>query len=327
MGVVNIRASSGTGRAGTSRSRASRFRHEAFFYESQAEYFDGLAGFVNDGLDLAEPVMVAINRSGIHALRRQLGLRRARAVQFVEMPAVGANPSRIIPIWRSFVSEFGSADQAVRGVGEPVWPGRTPAELDECHFHEALLNHAFGNAPGWLLCPYDVSALDPNDVAKARATHPLVLERGAHAKCRDYAASDVSDWFSAPLAEPPVVALARRFDAPQIAELRALVNSWAAGFGVAGERIGDLALAVSEAAGNSVRYAGGGGTLRLWATDHDLVAEVTDAGQIADPLVGRARPDFESFTGRGLWLVNQVCDLVELRNLPTGVVVRMHVSR
>ncbi|HSO96309.1 MAG TPA: hypothetical protein VLV81_09740 [Acidimicrobiia bacterium] len=36
------------------------------------------------------------------------------------------------------------------------------------------------------------------------------------------------------------------------------------------------------------------------------------------PLVGRERPGTEQLSGRGLWVANQLCDLVQIRTLPTG---------
>ena len=30
---------------------------------------------------------------------------------------------------------------------------------------------------------------------------------------------------------------------------------------------------------------------------------------------------------RGLWLANQLCDLVQIRTLPAGTVVRLHMNR
>ena len=52
-----------------------------------------------------------------------------------------------------------------------------------------------------------------------------------------------------------------------------------------------------------------------------------DSGWITDPLAGRIRhgPDDR---GHGLWLVNQVCDLVEIRtSKAAGTVIRLHLRR
>jgi hypothetical protein len=43
-------------------------------------------------------------------------------------------------------------------------------------------------------------------------------------------------------------------------------------------------------------------------------------------LAGREHPEASSERGRGLWIANQVCDLVQLRTYPTGSVVRLFIS-
>jgi anti-sigma regulatory factor (Ser/Thr protein kinase) len=43
--------------------------------------------------------------------------------------------------------------------------------------------------------------------------------------------------------------------------------------------------------------------------------------------VGRARPTFDQESGRGLWMVNQLCDLVQIRSSPADTVVRLHMGR
>ena len=46
---------------------------------------------------------------------------------------------------------------------------------------------------------------------------------------------------------------------------------------------------------------------------------------IVDPLVGRSLPPADEIGGRGLWLVNQLCDLVQMRWDAGGTVVRVHM--
>jgi len=83
---------------------------------------------------------------------------------------------------------------------------------------------------------------------------------------------------------------------------------------------------VHELATNSVRHGGGHGTCRLWRDGTALVCEVSDRGWITDPQAGRRRPTADQPGGRGLWLVNQLCDAVELRSSPDGTVVRVRMS-
>jgi len=57
-----------------------------------------------------------------------------------------------------------------------------------------------------------------------------------------------------------------------------------------------------------------------------VVCEVNDDGYLQDPLVGRRRPTPDAMGGRGLWLANQLCDLVQVRNGVEGCVVRVRVE-
>jgi anti-sigma regulatory factor (Ser/Thr protein kinase) len=90
--------------------------------------------------------------------------------------------------------------------------------------------------------------------------------------------------------------------------------------------VDDLVIAASELAANSVMHGGGSGTLRLWRENGSLLAEVEDRGQIEEPLVGRLRPGIAQEGGRGLWLANQLCDLVQIRSGAAGTTVRLHVA-
>ena len=84
-------------------------------------------------------------------------------------------------------------------------------------------------------------------------------------------------------------------------------------------------LCVNEIAGNSLLHGGGSGVLRMWAEPSTLICEIADSGNIADPLVGRQSPSLERVGGRGLWLANQLCDLVQIRSGGSGTVIRLHV--
>ena len=64
----------------------------------------------------------------------------------------------------------------------------------------------------------------------------------------------------------------------------------------------------------------------MWHDGDELLCEIHDKGTLADPLAGRRRPAPDAAGGHGLWLVNQLCDLVELRSGPAGTTVRMHMA-
>jgi anti-sigma regulatory factor (Ser/Thr protein kinase) len=301
------------------------FSHEAFFYADLGEFLDQACGFVRDGLERDEAVLVATGGERLAALRQLFG--GEPDVGLADMVEVGHNPARIIPLWRDFLDGNAAAGRAVRGIGEPIWAGRSDAELAECHQHEALLNVAFAEGPGWrLLCPYDVTALAPDVVQQARGTHPVLLEAGrVHASDvfhREAARRALRHW---PLPPPPESATAVGFGGGDLAEVRRLVLAFCLAEGLDRDRADDLVLCADELAANSLLHGGGHGELTVWR-DHDaVVCEVNDAGTIEDPLAGRRAPSLDRIGGRGLWLANQLCDLVQLRSGAAGTVVRLHV--
>lgn len=299
------------------------FRHDAFFYSSGAEFLAEMAAFVAGGLAAGEPVLVALPGDRSDRLRGALG-DRAADVCFLDMEAVGRNPGRIIPVWRDFVADRCADGHPARGVGEPVWPGRSGDELVECRHHELLLNLAFDpGPPWWLVCPYDVGALDPAVVDEARGTHPFVLEGGARRPSPAYGgtASAVAT-IAEPLPDAPAGAEEVAFDGERLGAVRELVARRGAAAGLAGDRVAALVLAAGELATNSVRHGGGGGVVAVWEADGSVVCEVRDAGRLPDPLVGRSLPGPDEESGRGLWLVHQLCDLVQVRSSAAGTAVR-----
>jgi anti-sigma regulatory factor (Ser/Thr protein kinase) len=304
---------------------AEIFRHEAFLYAGEVDFLTGTLPFLREGIAAGEPVLMVVSAAKIGLLRSALG-GDADRVAFADMAEVGANPARIIPAWRDFVAAFDGGGHA-RGIGEPVWAERTPAELVECQRHETLLNLAFAGVPAWwLLCPYDTTTLGPEVLAEARGSHPFVSQGGVAALSAGYRGLDqAAEPFAAPLPDPPGRPPELGFGPGSLARLRALVAQHGAAAGLARARIADLVLAVDEVATNSLRHGGGRGTLRIWREADAVVCEVRDAGRIEDPMVGRERPAVDRDGGRGLWMVNQLCDLVQLRTFATGAVARLHL--
>jgi anti-sigma regulatory factor (Ser/Thr protein kinase) len=271
-------------------------------------------------------VLVMVPGRKVELLRAGLG-SDAPEVHFADMTEVGANPGWIIPAWRDFVEQRSEPGTRLRGIGEPIWAGRTPDELVECQRHEALLNVAFeGAAPMDLLCPYDESVLEGSVIEEAFRSHPVVLEGGDFVDSSAYVGIEkAASPFRQPLPDPPAGAATFAFDASTLQPLRVFVAMRAADAGLTPMRTEDLVLAVNELASNSVRHGGGSGVLRTWLEDDTFVAEVSDRGQIDEPLAGREPPCSGQVGGHGLWLVNQLCDLMQMRTFPTGSVVRVHV--
>jgi anti-sigma regulatory factor (Ser/Thr protein kinase) len=301
------------------------FHHEAVLYAGEDDFAARLLPFIRDGVARDEPVMVATSAGRIERLRSGLN-GESDSVRFVDMAELGRNPARIIPAWREFAEAGEGRPQ--RGIGEPIWAGRTDAEVSECHHHESLLNLAFAEGPELsLLCPYDVDALPAEVIECARRTHPFVDEGGSIAS-EEYLPPDTAPSpFSGPLSPVPESAPTRRFDLEQLEAVRSFITAWAEEQGLDRRHAQDLMLAMHELTANSVRHGGGRGTVRVWRDGDAVVGEVSDRGRLrTSPLVGRAMPDDTTQGGRGLWIVNQLCDLVQIRSLPRGNVVRVRLE-
>jgi anti-sigma regulatory factor (Ser/Thr protein kinase) len=298
------------------------FRHEALLYSRADGFIEGTLPFVRDGAHAGDATLVVVDAAKIERLRDALGAD-ADAVQFADMSEVGSNPARIIPAWRAFVDSHPA--RRLRGIGEPIWAQRSAAELVECQRHEALLNLAFADTEDFtLLCPYDVDALSPAVVEKAHHSHPVLVSGGAERASANYVET-VAAPFAEPLPEPPDTAYAVAFDTDTLVAVRELVAARAIAAGLSELRTGDLVLAVNEVATNSVIHGGGQGVLRIWCEPDAVICEVSDGGAIVEPMAGREPPPDGHLGGQGLWLCNQLCDLVQIRSFAGGAVVRLHM--
>jgi anti-sigma regulatory factor (Ser/Thr protein kinase) len=306
------------------------FRHDALFYADTQGFVTGVSAFIRDSVAEREPILVVVGAEKIELLRRELG-GDPEGVRFADMLQLGRNPARIIPAWRDFVSEHAASGRRFRGIGEPIWATRSASELVECARHEALLNLAFaGGLTWWLVCPYDAGSLPASVLDEAERNHPWVTRDGEGRGSETYRGiEDVARPFDDPLPEPAADVPAHRFggDGETLSALRLRVTGSAGALGLDPARTDDLVLIVNEVATNSVRHGGGTGTLRIWGEGPSVICEIRDGGRILDPLVGRRKPPGDRGSGLGLWLANQLCDLVQIRSFPTGTAVRLHVRR
>jgi anti-sigma regulatory factor (Ser/Thr protein kinase) len=304
------------------------FRHEALLYVGEVDFVRWTSSFIRDGIEAGEPVLVVVGAERIADLRDELG-PQSSAVRFSDMVDIGRNPARIIPVWKAFVDEHRALGRPLRGIGEPIWAARGPAELIECERHEALLNLAFADTRAfWLLCPYDTRSLARSVVEEAHRNHPFVWDGSGHRRNREFRTlREIAEPFDVPLPEPPSESEEIRFAMSDLAGVRASVERHAARCGLEPSRAEDLVLAVNEIVTNSVRHGGGAGVLQMWEADDSLIAEIRDVGHIDRPLLGREQPTLDQSSGFGLWIANQVCDLVQIRTFPEGSVVRLYVRR
>ena len=303
---------------------ACGFHHQLSFYSDAAHGFiEQTLPHVRGALARREPVLAVVTMRRGEALMEALGTDAER-VTFVDALQLGRNPARLIPAWQAFAEE-GDPGEGGLGICEPAWHGRSAAELTECERHESLLNLVFADGPGWqLLCTYDLDALDDRVIESAQRTHPYRAHCGTlhpNALC----ARSTPNALAGTLPPPAIPFVEQTFGLAELGKLRQVTIAWATGQGLTMERIEELVLAVNELAGNSVRHAGGRGRLRLWRERDTLVCEVSDRGAIRDQLVGRVAPEPFALGGRGVWIANQLCDLVQIRSSRSGTIVRTHM--
>jgi len=304
----------------------TEFEHPALLYAGPSEYLAVTIPFVQAGLAAGEPVMVAVPADNLALIRSALGSDAGRVVLH-DMGVAGRNPGRIIPsVLLAFVAEH--RGRPVRIIGEPIWAGRSEAEYPACAQHEALINAAFTGRRATILCPYDTGRLAPAWLADAYRTHPVMWTATRQWRSPDYADPvRVAARFCGPLPVPPPHAARMTVEAGSLADVRRFAAKHAEAAGLPARRVEDLTFAVSEVAANTIAHTDRDGTLAVWAEGGHLVCQVDDSGYIADALAGRIPVPVDRATrGRGLLLVNQLCDLVRVHTRPGRTTVRLYLS-
>jgi anti-sigma regulatory factor (Ser/Thr protein kinase) len=296
--------------------------HTALLYRTPEQLRAATGNFLAQAAAAGEPVLAVLAPPSGELLS---DLLHGSPVDLTRLDAAdaGRNPSRLIPVVLDWLADHGPR---ARVISESVWPGRGDPEVAECLRHEALVNVALAAEPVSVLCPFDAEHLDAEVVAGAHMTHPQVLdERGVRVSERYGDPLDLARGETWPQVDP----------SPPISDLHFEGDLWALRRSLAGDELlavlapgrrEDLVFAVNEAVSNAVRHGDGTCRARVWRDGDRIVSEIETTTPIEDPLAGRRRPDVTATSGRGLWLINQLCDLVELRSGPRGASVRMHVD-
>ena len=306
-------------------SLPSAFVHGAFFYNDDDDYLAGTTAFIEEGLAADEPVLVAVPSQQLDLLRPHFEGRRPDRLRFAPMEEMGRNPGWIIPAWADFVAAHAAAGRRARGIGEPIWRGRGRDELVECGRHEALLNLAFREAVGFqLLCPYNAPSLDPWVLEEARRNHPHIGRPGATTTSERFD-DDIPPLLTTPLPPVPRRRRDRRLRPRRVGPVRRHVARMAAaagctrrqgpGPGPGGQR-GPHQQRPPWRRVRTDRLVAGRRPVPV--RDPRPGADLRSAGRAATP---QRRPGRRS----GLWLMNQLCDLMQIRKRPDGQVIRLHI--
>jgi anti-sigma regulatory factor (Ser/Thr protein kinase) len=282
-------------------------RHEAVAYSSPAELAGWLANPVSAAVRAGDVVWAVLEEETRGRLEEGLG-GTAAGVRFADPGQVHAVPGFTTAVrW----ARYSAHGQRTLIVGQQLLdlPGCGPEYWARLCLG---LEVAAAGLPLTVLCPFRDQT---EDWARIRPTHPLLGGRNGsgpnpdHRPARELASGHPPP--PRPRLGPPAAELA--FRAADLGELRRLTAELAARGGLEPDRVADAVLAVNELVSNSVEHGLGSGRLRLWVPDgHGLLAEVSDGGRLTEPFPGMVRPPVSGPRGRGLWLVSELCDVMEV---------------
>lgn len=285
--------------------------------------------FLAQGIVAGELVMVQAGAVFLARMRAQLG-PRAERVRCVDVDGLGSNPAVRTALWLSFADELRATDRLGRGLAAHAGPGHHPAALAEARLGEARLNAAVQtDTPLWLRCGYDLDRADAAELEDVARTHPALVEGSLNRDSQHYAgATRLQSLFEQDLPDPgPWISQLHFTQRVDLATVRTQVLCHSDAAGINSNTAGSLAMAVHEIALNALAHGGGHGVLTLWRTPTAFICEVRDPGRLTDLLVGHQSPDPDRIHGRGLWMVNQLCDLVQARSGYWGTTIRVTTWR
>lgn len=300
------------------------FGHTALLHESPEEFTASVLDFVRAGVRAGEPVLVAGPGPGLCVLRAQLD-GEGELVNWADLAGGGPGPG-MAGLMRAFALRY--AGRPVRCVREVAWPDRPRSDTAEAMRQETLINREFARVPAAILCAYDTRAA-AGVLAGAERAHPSLIRAGHAQPSRRFAAAGPDDL---PLSRPPAAAMVLGYRA-DLARVRQAAAGYARACGLGEDRVQDVVLAVSELAGNTLKHTSEPGRLTMWTAGGELLAQIDDGGHIRNSALGALPgvlavpwPDAPGLAGgQGLWLVHQLCDLVDIRTGPGGTSIRLHI--
>jgi anti-sigma regulatory factor (Ser/Thr protein kinase) len=292
--------------------------HLAVPYSTPAELAERLAPQIDGVLAAGAPVLAVLGGPERSAVAATLGSGAAR-IEFADPERVHAVPAFTVAVrWARL------ARQAVAGRALVVGQHLDLPHLGPEHWVrlDAAIDVAIDGLPVRVLCPCR------DDEPSVLATHPRLLTAGGPQPTPGYRPPPevLLDYPPPPPPDLGVSDLDVVFDAVELPRLRRRVAAAAAASGIDEDRVDDLVLAVNELATNSVEHGPGSGRLRLWLARGSVMAEVADRGRMDVPFPGLVRPKVSGARGRGLWLVSELTDVLQVWSGATGTVIRTQIA-
>jgi transcriptional regulator with XRE-family HTH domain len=167
-------------------SRPRMLEHSAFPYRTDDQLRRTIGPFLSEGIERSEALLAVTAAANIELLRELLG-KDARRVEFVDASSWYSTPIGALEAYRAFTdAKLKRGVPWVRIVGEPVWTGRSHAEVRLWTRYESLLNLVFYAYPLTIICPYDERSVAPAILRQAHLTHPHTVRDRRLSTSPDY---------------------------------------------------------------------------------------------------------------------------------------------
>jgi anti-sigma regulatory factor (Ser/Thr protein kinase) len=303
----------------------SGFRHDAVFYGSDQDVLNVVVDFLEEGVAVGEPTLVALSIH--HATLIHSALPGADITYLPDAIDYERPASTIRAYQELFATHVAAGANGIRMVAELARPG-VGAPWDAWACFETVMNHAFQAFPLWTLCLYDRRTTPSEMVDEVERTHPhLVTTDGRYVESNRYQ-DPFRHMAGRPRAfpevlesEPPTLVLIQ----PRPSAARKAVAELSEASELDAAEVDDLVVAVSEVVTNAVLHGLAPTTLRAWAGSDRVVVTVHDCGTgPQDPFAGLVPTDKgTSEGGFGLWIAHQFCHRVTLDADDDGFTVRL----
>lgn len=299
--------------------------HTAVCHRTTDEALEHLVPFLEEALRHKDDVFVNLSADRGAALRAELG-RDADRVRWSDTQHWYPHPGRRLRAIQDLVEGQARHGRGrLRFVGECAFAAGPPALVAEWERFDAVLNDALVGVPVSMVCTYDTSELAPELVERVGCSHPLLglspsVENAEYVAPADYLAQARS-------APAPVPQGAERLSGrPKPAAVRALVQKVLRDAGLSEDRVDDISVAATEIATNAWQVGAEQIEVACWHQDGELGVQVDDDGPgLSDPLAGYRRPAPSDERGRGLWIVRQLADVLEIWPRDGGTSIRLRV--
>ena len=297
--------------------------HEAAFYSSDEEFLNVVVPFLQGGLEVGVPTVVALGEQNTELVRSAM----PDTSHLLFMPDQYLRPASVIKSVQQLLTGHLSEGVAqIRILGEVPHPG-VGVPWEWWARYEATVNHAFDELPLWALCPYDMRITSGEVLDDVTRTHPyLTTADGRHLVNDRYTRPEVfltqpRPTHADPLeASPPLVDLVD----PMPLAARQAVRATSAATRLTATDVEGLVVAVCEAVTNAICHGRPPVQLRLWSGSERIVVTVTDHGAgPTDPFAGLLPAATAPLGGLGLWLTHQLCNLVTLDKRKEGFTIRL----